>query len=54
MDNSFSEGVEMLKQFITKFSSNSKFFKKRKEMKKERGVGWRNRKMEEEKDKEGD
>lgn len=36
MDNSFSEGVEMLKKFITNFSSNSKFFKKRKETKKEK------------------
>ena len=54
MDNSFSERVEMLKKFATKFSSNSKFFKKRKETKKDRGVGWRNGKMEEEKDKEGD
>jgi hypothetical protein len=36
MDNSFSERVEMLKKITTKFSSNSKFFKKRKETKKER------------------
>jgi hypothetical protein len=36
MDNSFSEGVEMLKKFITNFSINSKFFKKRKETKKEK------------------